>query len=271
MKFAPFLAQILLAISATAIPLADRDQQKGTLPEIPPVVNNTLVTRQNGGEVLGWSGAQYKGVTPESKWTGIGARFKVPEVSFPAEYPDYKAGVDISIGIDGRSVSNVMLLAGIHCQSTWRGERQYRAFWEWWYTSYSPDVYEFGVSPGDEVQLSIKAHSPTSATILYENLSTGQKVSVDAVPDDASDPSFALQGVDAHWLVQNFEEFPGPIPPANFGQVKLTDMWAEAENGVRYNSATAELIDELQFYNRHVAVTKRISDTEIEITYTGPK
>ncbi|KAL1974507.1 hypothetical protein VTN31DRAFT_4711 [Thermomyces dupontii] len=271
MKISPLLVQILLAISATAIPLADKQQHADAASLVPPAVNNTLVTRDGEDDDYGWSGAGYEYMPFESKFTGIGARFKVPEVTFPAENQyDYKASLDITIGIDGRTYTDAMLLAGIHCQSPWKGEREYHAFWEWWRTTYTPDVYELRVGPGDEVQISIKTTSPTAATIVFENLSTGQEVTVNAAPDDPS--RSALRGADAHWTVSNaVNPFYGVIPPPNFGNVKFTHTWAEIEAGALVDSGSATLINTLMYEGQLVATPKKISNTEVEIAYHGPK
>lgn len=84
---------------------------------------------------------------------------------------------------------------------------------------------QIDVDPGDEVHILIRTTRPISATILYENLSTGQKVTVNAFPDFPE--KSALRSMDAHWLVKNFQNVLGPVPPANFGQVKFTHMWGE--------------------------------------------
>lgn len=278
MKVAPFLAQILLAASATAIPLAAKQQHARAQSAVTsPVANDTRVigtARYSATEKkydgYGWSGASHENMPFGSKFTGVGARFKIPEISVPAENEkDYEAGLLITVGIDGRTHGDLMLSAGIHSQITVDGRSDFYAYYEWLPGHYSPEIYEFNVQPGDEVQISIETTSPISATIIYENVSTGQIVSRDVAPADPS--TCALAGADALWIVHNYIDLVGEVPPARFNKVTFTDTWAELEGGQRVGASGATLINTLPNHGRLVTTPKVVSDKKVEIVYNGPK
>ncbi|KAL1974487.1 hypothetical protein VTN31DRAFT_4691 [Thermomyces dupontii] len=265
----PLLGQVLLAVSATAVPAANRDRHIGALSVTPPIFNKTLVARGSGEDGTDWTGAVYTAPPDGTKFTGVSARFVVPETTFPAEYPDYLAGMVFGVGIDGNTNSGVMLTAGVHTKVTYLGETQYVASWQWSPTSWVHKLYdEIEVNPGDEFYVSIQTTSPKTATIIFENRTRGQKYVADATPNDPETGN-PLRGENVHWAASNFLRLSEPIPPSNFRQIRFLDTWAQTESGAQVDSAGAHLLD-FHFYARPITKTTRISPTEIDITYIGP-
>lgn len=271
MKFPSLLAEILLAIWATAFPAARQSQHLGPFSVMSPLgINKTLGARGDEDDGTDWAGAVYTAPPAGTKFTGVSAWFTVPESSFPATYPDYEAGIVLSIGIDGRTYTDAMLTAGVHISVTYDGKTEYVPHWQWWPTTWMHKLYnELEVRPGDEFYVAIQTTSPTTASILFENRSTGKRYSANASPSDPATGG-VLRGENALWIAGNFERLEDPVPPSNFGQIKFIDMWAETGSEGWIDSSGADLLD-FHFLERQIASAERVSPTEIGITYVGPK
>jgi len=126
------------------------------------------------------------------------------------------------VGIDGDTYTNAILQTGIDLNVAADGSVSFDAWYEW-YPDYSY-TFDLAINAGDEVSMTVIASSSTEGTALVENISTGQQASIEL------SSTYALEGQNAEWIVEDFEENNQLVSFADFGTVTFTNCVATTED-----------------------------------------
>lgn len=174
-----------------------------------------------------WSGAVIESPPSRQTFNTVIGTFTVPKISG-------SGAASAWVGIDGATVQNSILQAGVDFEST-----SYTA-WTEWYPNYAVDVSGFSISAGDQIQVQVHSTSSTAGTVTLKNLSkrTSKSISLNAPSSSA-----ALQGLNAEWIVEDFKQGGSLVPFANFGTVTFTGASARTSSGSSVGVSGATLID----------------------------
>ncbi|PYH88607.1 hypothetical protein BO71DRAFT_365053 [Aspergillus ellipticus CBS 707.79] len=264
MKFTPVLAATILAGAAVAAPsrglearVKARASNKGSRP-LQSVDKPTTVKNQTNVEYSSnWSGAVL--VNPpsaEATYTAVTGTFTVPE---PTGSSGSSQAASAWVGIDGDTYGNAILQTGVDF-TVEGGEASFDAWYEW-YPDYAYDFSDIDISAGDEIVAIVESYSSTSGIAIIENKSTGQKVSKEI------SSSSALGGINAEWIVEDFEEDGELVNLVDFGTVVFSGAVAEAAGGESVGLDGATII-EIEDDSGEVVTDVTInSNSEVTIQY----
>jgi hypothetical protein len=143
-----------------------------------------------------------------------------------------------------------------------------------WYEWYPAGLYAISnlpVNPGDTMYISLTANSPSSGTLLFENLSQG--VSVEGVIDSPS-ASANLAGQSVEWIVEDPSSGGGLVPFLDFGTAFFEACMAGTSTGESVDLSDSTLLTLATGNSAGVVTsiltTETIYGDELEIVYTGP-
>jgi hypothetical protein len=183
-----------------------------------------------------------KPLPSSSVFISISTIFIIPTARLPSSVVTgglYAAS--IWVGISSADKSSHILQAGIYTDVTLGkgGSQQatYSAWWEW-LPAASTDITsnEFLVKPGDKLEVIVLLASPTSGSVVLENLSTGQISQKNVVPSNIK--GSGLLGMRAEWIVESYS---GRLELPDFGTVEFTEckfqhlkelIWIELGKGI---------------------------------------
>ncbi|KAE8383100.1 peptidase A4 family-domain-containing protein [Aspergillus bertholletiae] len=263
MKFTTALATAILAGTGLAAPergLAARVKARaaaarGSRPlqavQQPAGVTNKTNVQYSSN----WSGAvQENPPSASATYTAVTGTFTVPEPTGGSGSSSASAWV----GIDGDTYSEAILQTGVDFTVT-DGQASFDAWYEW-LPDYAYDFSGIDISAGDEIVTIVESYSSTSGIAIIENRSTGQKVSKEL---SSSSP---LGGINAEWIVEDFEQDGSLVDLVDFGTVTFTGAQAKAAGGQTVGLTGATVIDIVQGSQVVTDVTID-SDTEVTIRY----
>lgn len=212
--------------------------------------NETQATEYSGN----WAGAVYPN-PPSGSFTQVSGYFNVPQASG-------SSGSSASgwVGIDGDTYGGAILQTG--CDFNIQGGND---CWYEWYPDYAYDFSGFNPSPGDTIFAQVIATSNSKGTAKLTNQRTGQSVTKTL---SAPSSSATLQGRNAEWIVEAYEENGSQVTLANFGTVKFTSAQAIA-NGKNVGTSGADIIDMRNSNNKVIATGSIPSNSEVDVKYTG--
>ncbi|KAL4974114.1 peptidase A4 family-domain-containing protein [Aspergillus desertorum] len=171
-----------------------------------------------------WAGIVRENAPPGGTYTAVSATFTVPKPTAEPNTSGMQAG-SAWVGIDGDTYSGAILQTGVDFYI--ENGRVYNDAWFEWFPDYAYD-FNLAVNTGDVIVAKVEAFSPSEGVTIIENKSTGQTVSqtISAPKADAT-----LKGVNADWIVEDFQSGDATVPLADFGQVTFTGCEAKAQNG----------------------------------------
>lgn len=149
----------------------------------------------------------------------------------------------IWVGIDG-NVDNPfdLLQAGIDCVVS-SGTPSFYAWWQW-----VPDgphkIDGMTVSAGDEIQCSITAVTPNSATIILKNVKTGQVANI--LNPVKAPPQGSLMGNCAEWVVEAPLVNNIPTTLCAYGEVQFIGCTARDSHGNALDLSGGTVMDLVQ-------------------------
>ena len=194
-------------------------------------------------------------------WAGavqVGSGFKkvVGTVTVPQASGGSGAAASAWVGIDGDTCGRAILQTGID----FYGDGRFDAWYE-----LIPDgsfaFQDFGMSVGDQIRMTVEAHTSTSGVATLENLTTGQTIS-----HDFTNPPSELCEENAEWIVEDFIMNGNLIPFANFGSVTFTEASAEGSSGT-VTPAGAQIFDIIA--NNKVITDCKTNGDDLTCDYTG--
>ncbi|KOC18683.1 aspergillopepsin-2 heavy chain [Aspergillus flavus AF70] len=263
MKFTTAIATAILAGSALAAPergLAARVKARAagargsrplqTVQKPAGVTNKTNVEYSSN-----WSGAVLENPPSASAtYTAVTGTFTVPEPTGGSGSSSASAWV----GIDGDTYSEAILQTGVDFTVT-NGQASFDAWYEW-LPDYAYDFTGIDISAGDVIVAIVESYSSTSGIAIIENQSTGQKVTKEL---SSSSP---LGGINAEWIVEDYEENGSLVDLVDFGTVTFTGAEAKAAGGQTVGLTDATIIEITQ-NNKVVTDVTIDSGSEVTITY----
>jgi len=173
-------------------------------------------------ESSNWAGGILTAPPAGQTFNSVVGTFTVPTPSIPAGSKGASAA-SAWVGIDGDTAQNAILQTGIDFNVASSGAVSFDAWFEWFPLA-STDFTGIAIKAGDVISLSVVSSSSSSGTATIENVTTGVKVSkVIAAPNTAAH----LQGQNAEWIVEDFEEGNSLVPFADFGSVVFTGAVAK--------------------------------------------
>jgi hypothetical protein len=227
-----------------------------------------------------WSGAAITSPPSGQTFNAVSGKFTVPTPSAPSgvDATDGEYSASAWVGIDGNTYTNAILQTGVDFTVSSSGEVSYDAWYEW-YPDYAYD-FDLTISAGDVcpssfcpkplqtlltsqvIAMYVNATTTTSGSATIENLTTGKTVTKDLTSTSA------LGGVNAEWIVEDFEENGALIAFADFGNITFTDCVAStAESSEGVTSAT--IMDIENTSDEVLTNVTTISNSSFEVAYTG--
>ncbi|TVY54049.1 Aspergillopepsin-2, partial [Lachnellula suecica] len=172
-----------------------------------------------------WAGAVYSAPPSGETFSAVSASFVVPTASVPSNVDSTEGdyGVGIWVGIDGYTYSDAILQTGIDIVVSTSGEITYDAWYEW-YPDVSESFNNIQISAGDNVTASVTASSSTSGVATIENLTTGQTATMEI------SSTYALEGENAEWIVEDYSVDNALIAFADFGDVTFVNCVASTSS-----------------------------------------
>lgn len=264
----------MLATGALAAPrsgLTERLEQRGVLSRqsFPPSKidnsseENGLLSLDGSGNANvqysnNWAGVVRESPPASATYNAVSATFTVPDPTATDNSGDQQAA-SVWIGIDGDTYTQAILQTGIDSYIQ-NGEKSYDAWYEWYPNS--AENFNLGLTAGDVIVAKVQSTSPSKGVAVIENKSTGQSVTKTL---SAPSTSATLAGVNAEWIVEDFNTGNTQVPFANFGQVTFSGAQATAGDG-KYGVNDGQILD-IQQNGQLLASVKIDSDTQFTVTY----
>ncbi|KAE8151330.1 aspergillopepsin-2 precursor [Aspergillus avenaceus] len=267
MKFTTAIATAILASAAMAAPergLASRVKARaaaarGSRPLEAAQKPADTTNKTNVQYSSNWSGAVLENPPSASAtYTAVTGTFTVPE---PTGSGSGSSSASAWVGIDGDTYSDAILQTGVDFTVT-DGEASFDAWYEW-LPDYAYDFSGIDIAAGDEIVAIVESYSSSSGIAIIENKSNGQKVSKKL---SAPDSSSHLGGINAEWIVEDFEENGSLVDLVDFGTVTFTGAEAKAANGESVGVSGATVIDIAQGSQVVTDVTID-GDSEVTVRY----
>jgi hypothetical protein len=213
-------------------------------------------------ESTNWAGGILTAPPAGQTFNAVSARFTVPTPSKPAGVSGSSFAASAWVGIDGDTAQNAILQTGVDFNLASSGAVSFDAWFEW-FPNFATDFTGIPISAGHVISLSVTATSSSAGTAVIENTSTGVTVTKALT---APDSSAHLQGQNAEWIVEDFEEGDSLVPFADFGTVIFTDAVATTGSG-SVTLADADPIILVSSSNRALTTVSFPSTSEVEVTY----
>lgn len=264
MKFTTAIATAALASAALAAPeskLAARVKAReagtrGSRPLETVQKPAGITNKKNVQYSSNWSGAVLENPpSAAATYTAVTGTFTVPQ---PTGSGFGSSSASAWVGIDGDTYSEAILQTGVDFTVT-DGEASFDAWYEW-LPDYAHDFSGIDISAGDEIVAIVESYSSTNGIAIIENKSTGQKVTKEL---SSSSP---LGGINAEWIVEDFEQGGSLVDLVDFGTVTFTGAVAKAAGGESVGVSGATVIDIVQ--GSKVVTDVRIdSDSQVTVSY----
>ncbi|RDW87109.1 A4/G1 family peptidase [Aspergillus mulundensis] len=189
-----------------------------------------------------WAGVVRESAPPGGPYTAVSATFTVPKPTAAPNTAGIQAG-SAWVGIDGDTYSGAILQTGVDFYI--ENGLVHNDAWFEWYPDYAYD-FNLAVNTGDVIVAKVEALSPSEGVAIIENKNTGETATqtVGAPKAEAT-----LQGVNADWIVEDFQSGDAIVALADFEQVTFTGCEAKAQNGDSLGLDGATII-ELQQNNK---------------------
>lgn len=139
------------------------------------------------------------------------------------------------VGIDGATYTSAILQTGVEIYII--DGKPYTDVWHEWYPNIALYYDEFVVNPGDVLVASVNATSPKRGICIVENQTSGQSVTTTV---SAPKSTATLQGVNAEWVVEDFQSENNLVPFTGFNSIQFGGCVAEAA-GVEYGLEDATI------------------------------
>ncbi|KAF5365896.1 hypothetical protein D9757_011052 [Collybiopsis confluens] len=246
-----FFAGALARPSRLAERIAAREGRKSNVLNFNVGTENTNKTHAETS--TNWSGVVIENPPAGSTFSSVVGTFTIPT-------PSGNGAASGWVGIDGDTAQNSILQAGV--DFTVSGGRVSFDSWVEWFPNFAQDV-SFTVAAGNSVRITCTATSSTRGTVLFENLTTG-KTLTQAVSAPSS--SAALQGLNAEWIVEDFEEGNSLVPLTNWGTVTFTSATAKTNTGSSVSAGTGTIINMVQ--NGDVLTSVSTSGSTVTVRHT---
>lgn len=198
-----------------------------------------------------------------STFTSVTGRFTVPTPSKPAGVSGSSFAASAWVGIDGDTAQNAILQTGIDFNLANSGGVSFDAWFEW-FPNFATDFTGIPISAGHVISLTVTSTSSSAGTAVIENVSTGVTVTKALT---APDTSAHLQGQNAEWIVEDFEEGDSLVPFADFGTVVFSDASAKTSSGATVTLADADPIILVSESDEALTTVSFPSTSEVEVTY----
>lgn len=220
-------------------------------------IDATQVTLESSN----WAGAILTAPPAGQTFNAVSASFTVPTPSKPAGVSGSSFAASAWVGIDGDTAQNAILQTGVDFNVASSGTVSFDAWFEWFPLA-STDFTGIPIKAGDVMTISVVATSSSAGTATIENTSTGVTVTkAITAPDTAAH----LQGQNAEWIVEDFEEGDSLVPFADFGTVVFTNAVAKTESETVPLTGASPIILVSSANKALTSVT--VSGTEVEVTY----
>lgn len=212
-------------------------------------------------ESTNWAGAILTAPPAGQTFNAVSASFTVPTPSKPAGVSGSSFAASAWVGIDGDTAQNAILQTGVDFNLASSGSVSFDAWFEWFPLD-STDFTGIPIKAGDVIAISVVASSSSEGTATIENTSTGVTVSkVISAPDTAAH----LQGQNAEWIVEDFEEGDSLVPFADFGTVVFTNTVAKTEAETVALSGASPII--LVSSSDKALTSVSISGSDVTVSY----
>ncbi|BDD60302.1 hypothetical protein MPDQ_006217 [Monascus purpureus] len=278
MKFITgIFAASLLAGSALAAPRGSQAQRiKTRMPSFSHLTHGIEKTGVNEFKNLthinssqaeysnNWSGAVLEEPpSSQATFTAVSATFTVPKPTAGVALggsEGYQAA-SAWIGIDGDTSSNAILQTGVDFILQ-NGQASYQAWYEW-----LPNTavnFDLDINAGDVIVAYVRTSDNSHGIAVIENHTSGKNASKTL---SAPSASATLQGVNAEWIVEDFEMSGGLVPMVDFGKVTFTGAVAETSQGA-VGLDGAHILD-IRQDGLVLTDADILSSSEVVVTYTG--
>ena len=270
MKFSAILAPAVLVGTTLASPLTD-------------TLRTRRIQAQGDSKSDNWAGAILVGkgytaayvdqsailspaASDANQWTTSSAQFTVPQISKPPGGNDTtKYCVAIWVGIDGWSCHRshkAILQARIDAGVLGNGAPSITPWYEWY--SDAQHTFDFSLSVGDEVNVSVEAYSERTGIAIIQNLSKpGQK----GTHNFTSGTRQNLCERNAEWIAEDFASA-GLTPLADFGTLEFKNAKA-TQNGESVDDTHAQTVFIGQDDKRMTSEQVKGSRVRVEYVYKG--
>ncbi|KAE9373409.1 concanavalin A-like lectin/glucanase [Stipitochalara longipes BDJ] len=207
-----------------------------------------------------WTGSMIMGPPSGEIFNYIHGQFVAPVLSQTA------GSAGIWIGLDGCTYPTI-LQAGIDFNAHSDGSTSYSAWYEW-YPAANIDLArsDFSLKAGDEIDIAIEALNSTHGNIILKNLSTGVTVVHDI---SAPDPSSALGGQTAEWIVEDYTVGNVTVAFTNFGSVHFTDSYARTDKGSQVGADTGDMVELVDSKGKVITQVAMAGFDGVAVTYSG--
>lgn len=206
-----------------------------------------------------WAGVVREQPPPMGSYTSVTATFTIPEPQ-PASNGNLQAA-SAWVGIDGDTYTTAILQAGVDFYYD-NGQIYNDAWFEWF-----PDVahdFDFAVSTGDVVTVTVQSTTPTSGVAVIVNESTGQSARQEI---NAPNPEAKLAGENADWIVEDFQSGSEMVPLVDFGTVQFSGM--RAQGGMKSYGTEGGTVIELKQNGRVVTEVQTMGNEAMMVRYVG--
>jgi len=231
-------ASTVLAVPTREARLAERSARRRLGRQSRPL-DRTTERASNGTPNVdystNWAGAFFYS-SPNGSFQSVTGTFIVPTPTFPSggsSSKEYSASA--WVGIDGATCVSAILQTGLDLNVEGTSV-SYDAWYEW-YPDYAYDFSGISFSPNDSVTLTVTATSKTSGTAVITNNSKNQTVT------EQLTSSSSLCGLNAEWIVEDYEVGSALVPLANWGTVTFTGASAGLAAGGSVGPGNATIMD----------------------------
>jgi len=242
----------------TGSPLKLTESSEALRTEALEAGNATHVTLES----TNWGGAILTAPPAGQTFNSVVGRFTVPTPSKPAGVAGSSFAASAWVGIDGDTAQNAILQTGIDFNVASSGAVSFDAWFEW-FPNPSTDFTGIPIAAGNVIQLTVTSTSSSAGTAVIENVSTGVTVTKALT---APNTAAHLQGINAEWIVEDFEEGNSLVPFADFGSVTFTDAVAKtASESVTLSGASPIIL--VSSANKPLVSVTIASTSSLEVTY----
>ncbi|KAI9045882.1 concanavalin A-like lectin/glucanase [Aspergillus affinis] len=239
---------------------AQRAQTRQSQPMLELAPDREHRTSANIAYSANWAGVvRESSPTQGSSYTSVSATFTVPEPAPASNSPGGIQAASAWVGIDGDTYTTAILQAGVDFYYD-NGQIYNDAWYEWF-----PDVahdFDFAVSTGDVVSVTVESYTPTDGVAVIVNESTGQR----ATQQISAPSGEKLAGENADWIVEDFQSGSEMVPLVDFGTVQFMDMQAEA--GGRVYGTDGATVIEMKQNGKVVTSVQTLGDDVMRMMFT---
>jgi Peptidase A4 family len=206
-----------------------------------------------------WAGAVIGAPPVNDSFNYVQGQFVVPKPTGAA------GGAAIWIGIDGVNTRNAILQIGVDINIDSKGVPNYQSWFQWFPETCQYLIpTQFPFSAGDDMFLAVQAFNSTAANVTIYNVSLGNIASF-----NVSSSKYPLLGLNAEWVVEDYDAGGEMVPLVNFGNVTFYNSFTGTVAGANMGPQQGDIL-EMADYNRKVltqVTTPQI--TQVDIIYAA--